>query len=73
MTEDVIKSFAKRLRYLREQKGLSQEALANLCDIDRTYIGRLENIKRAPGIVVLDKIARGLEIPLHELVNFEDM
>ncbi len=48
-----------------------QEELALLCDIDRTYIGRIERLERKPNIVVLDKIAKGLNIKLKELLDFE--
>ena len=50
---------------------LSQEEFAFLCDIDRTYIGRIERLERKPTIVILDKIAKGLNIKLKDLVDFD--
>ena len=42
-TGEAIKAaFGRRLRKLRTEKGLSQEALALDCDLDRTYIGGIE-------------------------------
>jgi transcriptional regulator with XRE-family HTH domain len=69
MVKDVLAKFAKNLKKIRKQKGLSQEALALLCDIDRTYIGRIENLKRNPSLEVLAKLAKGLDIELSELLD----
>ena len=69
MSSDILIKFAKRLKQLRLQKGLSQESLALLCDIDRTYIGRIENLKRNPSLEILNKIAQGLDIKLSELLD----
>ena len=68
---DITEKFANRLKNLRKQRGLSQEDLALLCGIDRTYIGRIERLERKPTIVILDKISKGLGITLSELVNFD--
>ncbi len=69
MVSDILERFANRLKKIRKDRGLSQEALALLCDIDRTYIGRIENLKRNPSLEILDKIARGLNISLSELLD----
>lgn len=69
MTSDILVKFAKRLKQIRTERGLSQEALALICDIDRTYIGRIENLKRNPSLEILEKIAKGLDIKLSELLN----
>lgn len=71
MSSDILIKFAGKLKKLRKERGLSQEALALLCDIDRTYIGRIENIKRNPSLEILNKIAKGLGIKLIELLDFE--
>lgn len=68
---DIQIKFAERLKILREQNNLSQEDLALLCGIDRTYIGRIERLERKPTIVILDKISKGLGIKLIELLDFE--
>jgi len=69
--KDVLSEFSKRLKAIRKKRNLSQENLALICDIDRTYVGRLENLKRNPSLFVLAKIAKGLDIKLSELVDFE--
>lgn len=55
--EDIKIRFGKRLRELRLEKGWSQEALANLAEIDRTYIPGIENGRRNISIVVIEKLA----------------
>ena len=54
---------------LRQERGLSQEGLALLCNIDRTYVGRLENLKRNRSLEILSKIADGLGMTLSELLD----
>ena len=71
MSSDIMIKFAEKLKALRQERNLSQEDLALLCNIDRTYIGRIERLERKPTIVILDKIATGLNIKLKDLLDFE--
>lgn len=71
MVSDVRKKFAERLKLLRNERNLSQEKLALLCGIDRTYIGRIERLERNPSLVILQKIADGLGISLIDLLTFD--
>lgn len=59
--------FAQRVRTLRERKGLSQEKLAELSDLHRTYIGMVERMERNPSLVCIHKIAQGLGVDIKEL------
>lgn len=63
--------FYKRLgcRVIAERKKrlLSQEQLALLADIDRTYLARIEEGKANPSIKVIQKVAKILRIRLHKL------
>lgn len=54
--------FAANLRHHRQRLGLSQEALANLCDLHRTEISLLERCKRSPRLGTIISLARGLEL-----------
>ena len=63
----VNKQLGYRIRYLREEKGLSIETLALEADINRNYLGDLERGTRNPTVVVLNKIASALNISLSEL------
>lgn len=61
MSVDQIRSqFAKNLRVHRERSGLSQEALAEACNLHRTEISLLERCKRSPRLETLVILARGL-------------
>jgi len=67
-SDDAIKAaFGQRLRDLRTARGLSQEALALACDLDRTYIGGIERGERNVSLVNIHKIATALGVPVREL------
>jgi transcriptional regulator with XRE-family HTH domain len=63
----IQKHFGDRVRELRKQKGLSQEALALACDLDRTYIGGVERGERNISLVNIYKIAEALNVSASEL------
>ena len=63
----INKQLGYRIRYLRQNKGLSIEALALEADINRNYLGDLERGTRNPTVVVLNKIAKALEVDLSTL------
>jgi transcriptional regulator with XRE-family HTH domain len=52
--------FAKNLRHHRDRSGLSQEALADACELHRTEISLLERSKRSPRLETIVILARGL-------------
>lgn len=58
----VEKLFGKVLRQIREDKGITQEKLAELADVDRTYIYRLETGKRSPSLSIIFRLADALKI-----------
>jgi transcriptional regulator with XRE-family HTH domain len=60
--EEIRKQFAENLRTAREKSGLSQEALAETCNLHRTEISLLERCKRSPRLETLVILARGLEL-----------
>jgi len=61
--------FGNKVRSLRESKKMSQEQLAELAGLHRTYVGGIERGERNPTLLNLLKIARALEVPLSELVD----
>ena len=71
MSSKIREKFSKRLIQIRKERNLTQEDLALLCNVDRTYIGRLERLERNPSLEILYKIARGLKMTLSELLNFK--
>lgn len=58
--------FGKRVRELRQEQGLSQEALAFKAGIDRTYMTSIENGKRNVSIQNIEKVITALEITIKE-------
>lgn len=64
---DVLKAFGERVREIRAQKNLSQEELARLAKIDRTYIGGIERGERNVGIKNVWRIADALGVPAADL------
>jgi transcriptional regulator with XRE-family HTH domain len=68
--EPVRKQFAANLRQQRERAGLSQEALADKCDLHRTEISLLERCKRSPRLETIVILSRGLGLSsTAELLN----
>ena len=65
----IIKVFSKVLRELRIKNQLSQEKLAELCDLDRTYISLLERGLRQPTITTIFKLAEALQITPSEFIG----
>ena len=63
----INKQLGYRIRYLRQQKGFSIETLALEAEINRNYLGDLERGTRNPTLVVLNKIAKALDIDLSVL------
>jgi transcriptional regulator with XRE-family HTH domain len=61
--------FGRILKESRKRAGLSQEALALECKIDRTYISLLERGKRQPTLNMLFKISKVLNVPAHKMVE----
>lgn len=67
ITEDV----GKRIKYLRNQMGISQEKLALKAGIDRTYLAGIENAKRNATLTSIEKIVNALEISLSDFFDFD--
>jgi len=65
--EEVRIRFGKVLRERRRKLGVSQEAFADLCELDRTYVGGIERGERNVALVNIEKLARALKISLSEL------
>lgn len=52
----------KNIRRLRQKAGLSQEALADRCELHRTYIGAVERGERNVTLLTVEKIATALDV-----------
>ena len=66
---DISKQIGINLKKARESKGISQETLASLADLDRTYIFSIEKGRRNISVLVLFKISRALKLSIHEILK----
>jgi transcriptional regulator with XRE-family HTH domain len=66
--DDPLLTFAATLRRLREERELSQEALALRCDMDPAEVRRIEASRRDPGVRVVARLAAGLDVAPAELL-----
>ncbi len=66
-----LQAFGTHLRKIREGKSMSQQALADVSNVDKKTIQRIEHAKFSVTLDVLISIAEGLQIPLGELVDYE--
>lgn len=62
-----VEQLGMRIRYLRKEKGWSQEDLALEANVNKNYICDLENGRRNPSLDILERIASALKITLSEL------
>jgi transcriptional regulator with XRE-family HTH domain len=60
---------ANNLRQLRKQKGISQERLAELSGLHRTYVGSVERGERNISIDNIEALAKALKVPCTELLQ----
>ncbi len=67
--DDTKLAFGRAVRKLRVAKGLSQERLAELAGIHRTYVGDVERGVRNVSLINMSKIAAALDVALSQLVR----
>jgi DNA-binding XRE family transcriptional regulator len=70
--EDLLKAFGARLRKLREEKGLSQDELADLANVRKSQIYRIEKGLINTSILTALLLAESLKIPYEDLFKFEE-
>jgi transcriptional regulator with XRE-family HTH domain len=70
MIDKLAKDFGNKIREIRKQQGVSQEGLADLADLDRTYIGGIERGIRNPSLRNIGKIAKALKVKPKNLFDF---
>ncbi|HEY3317203.1 MAG TPA: helix-turn-helix transcriptional regulator [Coriobacteriia bacterium] len=71
MTEeqDARREFGRRVQELRRQRGLSQEKLGELAELDRTFVSSIENGRRNVTLGTIGKLARALGVDPAVLVS----
>lgn len=65
---DVLIRFGQRMRTLREKKGISQEKLAELAGLHRTYVSSVERGERNISLLNIERLALALAVPLSKLM-----
>ncbi len=67
------KLFGKRLKELREKRGMTQEELSNLLNVEWQHISRLENGKNLPSCAILISLAEIFDIDIRTLTNYNHL
>lgn len=67
---NIHQKIAANIRELRKKKQITQERLALEANLNRAYIGYIERGERKPSVETLERIARVLQVPLHQLFIF---
>lgn len=65
----IVQTFGNVLCELRKEQNISQEKLAEYCDLDRTYISLLERGLRQPTLTTIFKISSALKIRPSKLIE----
>jgi XRE family transcriptional regulator, regulator of sulfur utilization len=61
--------FGAVVRELREARGWSQERLAGMADLNRSYMGEVERATVMPSLATAAKLAQALDVPLSQLIS----
>ena len=65
--ESILIRFGKAVRERRKRLGVSQEEFADMCGLDRSYVGGVERGERNISLENIGRIAKALGISLSEL------
>ena len=69
----VLVSLGEAIRRLRLERGISQESLALLAEVDRSYVGRVERGDNNVAILTLVKIAKALKVSVLDLIKESEL
>lgn len=72
MGSDICGKFGINVRKYRNEKGYSQEKLAEITGLHRTYISDVERGTRSISLDNIEKLANALEIQVYKLFVFEN-
>ena len=67
--KELLQRFGKHLKELRAQKSISGAELARRCYMDKPNMARIERGETNPTLETLDRLAKGLEIKLEDLMR----
>lgn len=69
---DLKQQVGARIRELRKELEISQEALAYKANVDRTYVTDVENGRRNVSLEILERLIKALEITVSEFFNTKE-
>lgn len=67
----ILNNFGRHLQAIRKRKKLSYRKIALSCDVDYSDISKIEKGERNPTLLTVTELAKGLGVPLKELMDFE--
>ena len=67
------KLFGRRLRSLRKLRDLTQEGLAEVCDVSAEYVSRIERGLVSPSFDVIAALCHALKVEPHDLFSFSEL
>ena len=67
--EPILLMFGKNVQKIRKIRHLSQEQLAELTGVHRTYIGMIERAEKNITLCNIERIAKGLNVPIIDLLS----
>lgn len=69
---DIKQKVGQRIRQLRKELELSQEALGLKAEVDRTYVTDVENGRRNISIEILERLIKALSVSFSEFFNSKE-
>ena len=69
---DIKNKVGQRIKTLRKELELSQEALALKAEVDRTYVTDVENGRRNVSLEILERLIKALEVSFAEFFNAKE-
>jgi transcriptional regulator with XRE-family HTH domain len=67
--ENILKIFGENVQKYRREKQISQEKLAELAGVHRTYIGMIERAEKNITLRNMEKIAKSLNVEIKDLLE----
>ena len=67
----IRKRIGERIRKIREEKNISQQEIAALCDFEKSSMSRLEAGRTTPTVTTLYKISAALGVTIKDLVDIK--
>ena len=71
MNANIVLKFGRNVQQRRRSLGISQEHLAELAGVHRTYVGMIERGEKNITLRNIEKFAKALDMPIEDLMKFE--